>query len=1839
MRRTLFRFSWLLFILIPIAARLSCSSETQQSQSNVAPSRVQQAETQQQRDATVYSIQIFPSPLKALVGETKYLVAIAFDVNGVPVTGVQFFWSGVDPNGQPAPIGQDGAFRPTIVGSYQIKASGAAHQGSTTATVTLDPAPGDGYYPNRWNPDNRPPAFTPHYAIGEPSYRRSPLAKGEAVVPQELAVAGLGNSNFQFRIPVVSVSGRGFPLSISFTYNSELWVLGTNNTIYYGLDNGYPAPGFSFPFPRLVRQDDNYPFSVRIMLVESDGSRHPYTDAFGGYFCTGFCFWTTDGSFIKYQADFNGHGGWTGGTAHYPDGTIIRFGGDGFPQRIEDAHGNFISIAYSGLGQIGSVTDTVGRNFMFYYDAARHLTHIKGPDLGIGTQRDLVRFTYRTGFALPRQCDTNFGCTLQVSVPAPNVDVLAAVYYPATSTGYMLAGYYSSYGMLTTIEEQRNMTFTPSCPQGCDDQMGTIGEGRMTFRRAYTYPINPASLWDAPTFDTQYLQWDKGLGDLSRDGTFITYARSGWGVDPLTVTVTNPDGTKVAQDFYNRPTWDNGLLKEERLYDTDGTTLLRRVETNWNQSAILQDSVPASPVRSNVITTDLRSGEKLRVDFGGAANSFFGQPLSIDYQQVDALGGLTSLRFIKFTYVNDWPTDAHPDQRGPYAARHLLNLTSKVEVFDTSALAHRLSETDYAFDTVSYAPDRCVTTTSYEDLDTVYGNNKQGNVTQITRYTQTDPSLDGGISENRTYDKNGNLVTTATCCDQVKSFYNDSNTHCAYPDAIRRGAADPNPPSVTIDAGYDLGAGLVVSTTDANNATTRFSYFSGSLRLQQVTLPAGGTHAFAYDDSNLAVTTTDTADAGQALQITKRFTGLGQLRRRETSAPGNAWDVMEMKYDNMGRRAQQSLPFRNQSDERWNSYSYDSLSQVTAVTDSDGGTTQYFYNESPRPPGAWDGGHAVRIQDTWGRSRWSATDILGRLRQVAEPDPQTGRVDGGSIVLTDYTFNGLDLVTDIDQATNLPQAQQQHRRLRYDSLGRLLRQKLPEKKATLDDSGTYVGNGSWSDVFTWGERSNLLSHTDARGVIAQYNYGTDPLNRLLSVHYDSTSNFGDTGNPVVPTGDITYQYRQDANTDGTQVSQVLFGPTGDFLGGSISYGYDNFGRLQTKTQSINGLTGFDQVVEYTPDSLNRLGQTKYPAQYGLPQDPRKIITKSFDAASRVSGLQVAGTAFASNVTYTAAGQPSSLNIGSSGSLTETYTYELVTGLLSTQAVQSGGTPLLQLNYDYSKPGFTGATGQLSKMTNGRDGQRNRAYTYDGLGRLIQATGGDFANPRWTELYGFDQFGNRTSVTANGTTEDGTPIPVDGLPALSYDSASNHVTTDSYDADGNVVCGQKDATTWLGYQYDAAGRLVLVSNNCHSLTPQPLESFGYGADRHRLLSKNASTSLFKYYVWNGNTVVAEYSQPNSSSFSWSKGYVYLGTRLLATLTPDGLGGELVEFDHPDRLGTRLMSHSASSDVQEQVTLPFGTVLGAESTGSTNRRFTSYDRSAITGLDYAVNRTYESPQGRFTQPDPNSQGFNLYSYGENDPVNRIDPTGLTDEPSSLTVTWPYNPHESLCGFQGRNCGRGSYVEALNIDRGGGGSGGGDSGVRSQHVVGTYIDENGKRTPAYDNWYWDSVPVVGGGGGPALDANPSNSNGGDGLTGGGGGGKPSVDRASAGGKSFGKALASCLAEHFGFTAATAGVAALGAPVSKAALGLPTGFAGASDVMSLSSAIEWKVFGTAGPRLPVPVMGTSRLFGAIGRSAPWVAGGMAVIDASMIGACIDKQMAGDGGGRSGGGGATGEW
>ena len=146
--------------------------------------------------------------------------------------------------------------------------------------------------------------------------------------------------------------------------------------------------------------------------------------------------------------------------------------------------------------------------------------------------------------------------------------------------------------------------------------------------------------------------------------------------------------------------------------------------------------------------------------------------------------------------------------------------------------------------------------------------------------------------------------------------------------------------------------------------------------------------------------------------------------------------------------------------------------------------------------------------------------------EVVEPNPTgSGSVFEAGALLTTYTYNPLGNLTATTQDV-------QTRLFKYDSLGRLLAQKLAESSATLDDAGVYQATGgTWSDVFTYDLRSNLTSRTDARGVKTIYSYflggnpnNPDPLNRLQSVSWD-TNGFGDIDNPILAAPTVSYAYR------------------------------------------------------------------------------------------------------------------------------------------------------------------------------------------------------------------------------------------------------------------------------------------------------------------------------------------------------------------------------------------------------------------------------------------------------------------------------------------------------------------------------------------------------------------------------------------------------------------------------------------------------------------------------------------------------------------------------------------
>ena len=121
-----------------------------------------------------------------------------------------------------------------------------------------------------------------------------------------------------------------------------------------------------------------------------------------------------------------------------------------------------------------------------------------------------------------------------------------------------------------------------------------------------------------------------------------------------------------------------------------------------------------------------------------------------------------------------------------------------------------------------------------------------------------------------------------------------------------------------------------------------------------------------------------------------------------------------------------------------------------------------------------------------------------------------------------------------------------------------------------------------------------------------------------------------------------------------------------------------------------------------------------------------------------------------------------------------------------------------------------------------------------------------------------------------------------------------------------------------YRYDAAGRLYDVKDGSNTL----LATYSYGGSNQRLqLVESGLTTL---YAWEGGSVIAEYNGANNG-MAWTKSYVYLGGRLLATEAPLTVSTTETKYHHPDRLGTRLVTNTSGAVVSENISLPFGATI--------------------------------------------------------------------------------------------------------------------------------------------------------------------------------------------------------------------------------------------------------------------------------------------------------------------------
>jgi len=171
-----------------------------------------------------------------------------------------------------------------------------------------------------------------------------------------------------------------------------------------------------------------------------------------------------------------------------------------------------------------------------------------------------------------------------------------------------------------------------------------------------------------------------------------------------------------------------------------------------------------------------------------------------------------------------------------------------------------------------------------------------------------------------------------------------------------------------------------------------------------------------------------------------------------------------------------------------------------------------------------------------------------------------------------------------------------------------------------------------------------------------------------------------------------------------------------------------------------------------------------------------------------------------------------------------------------------------------------------------------------------------------------------------------------------------------------------------------------------------------------------------------------------ALKWKKDIIYVGTKELAEVDAQGMHVTLV-----DHLGSpRFQVNQAGTVEAEQKFLPFGESLANPATaGMFAKGFTNHEQTDPSGLIYMQARFYAPWYGRFLSPDPardqhfeETQSWNIYSYVQNNPTMKIDPTGMIGEEIPLITSLITRYFSSSSSSSGQNQGLSSRTVFTDV-----------------------------------------------------------------------------------------------------------------------------------------------------------------------------------------------------------------
>ena len=485
---------------------------------------------------------------------------------------------------------------------------------------------------------------------------------------------------------------------------------------------------------------------------------------------------------------------------------------------------------------------------------------------------------------------------------------------------------------------------------------------------------------------------------------------------------------------------------------------------------------------------------------------------------------------------------------------------------------------------------------------------------------------------------------------------------------------------------------------------------------------------------------------------------------------------------------------------------------------------------------------------------------------------------------------------------------------------------------TYNDVGrqkTLTDPNAGTTTYTYDAAGRVKTQVDGKNKTTTNTY--DILGRLTSTVIDGVS--------------TTYTY----GTSGSSFARLTKEQTGN---NSISYTYDDYGRIDVENRQVDGTEAL--AFTYSYNNKGQLSTITYPGDF--------TVSHFYDAYGNLNHV-TKGTPESQTDVWMLLSNTGTITSSMLGSEHVIATKTLNSqGLLTNQNVSNTYTNTVFHNMDYV---FDGATGNLTSRT-GMIPQME-SFTYDHADRLTEVREGNST----AMSMGYHLNGNITSKT--------------GLGSYSYGGKPHAIST--VDNTSGLVSGNLQNIAYTAFNKVSSISETVGSDNY-------LLNITYGPDRQRwksVLKKNNIVTRTTVYA-------GDYEKITENGTTKGLYYISGDDGLVAVCVKEPGQSDKTYYAYKDHLGSIMTLADISGDEVFKASYDvWGKRTVTNNTFKFHRGYTGHEHLDEFKLIDMNGRMYDPLLARFLSPDPFvqmpdfSQSFNRYSYALNNPFSYVDPSG--------------------------------------------------------------------------------------------------------------------------------------------------------------------------------------------------------------------------------------------------------